>query len=220
MWNGRFFEQITLTALGLVTQLGHQTGDTCPNPTPLRDLMVFALSGVHRLVVRYCGCLGAPRKNIQLLHARLFPATITQPSMAFAFDILDFFHKLQDQNKCNPYDFYHAIIQCTDAAGLSPNIICSFHFTLQCPCLLFCSTAMKRSRWSFASGPTSRYSNEVELSTALMILSRCLTEAWRFCVQPARNQERILSISPRPSCTDNLSAFLRFCCCTHLSLLL
>ena len=34
-----------------------------------------------------------------------------------------FFHKLQDQNKCNLYDFYHAIIQHTDAVGLNPKIV-------------------------------------------------------------------------------------------------
>ena len=85
--------------------------------------MVFDLSGVHRLVVRYCGCDGTLSKDIQLLDAYWFPATIYRPATAFAFDILDFFHKLQDQNKCNPYDFYHAITQRSDAAGLNPEIV-------------------------------------------------------------------------------------------------
>ena len=85
--------------------------------------MVFNLSGAHRLVVRYCGCGDAPSKYDQLLRGCWFPATFENPSTVFAFDILDFFHKLQDQNKCNPYDFYHAIIQCMDAAGLNPEIV-------------------------------------------------------------------------------------------------
>ena len=85
--------------------------------------MVFDLSGAHRLIVQYCYCDSSPPKNIQLLRFRWFPATIKRPSTAFAFDILDFFHKLQNQNKCNPYDFYHAIIQRTDAAGLNPEIV-------------------------------------------------------------------------------------------------
>jgi len=90
--------------------------------------MVFDLSGAHRLVVRYCGCEAAPPKHIQLLRARWFPATIDRPSTVFAFDILNFFHKLQNQNKCNPYDFYHAIIQRANAAGLDPEIVSIFHF--------------------------------------------------------------------------------------------
>jgi len=126
IWDGHFFKDTSLTALGLVIQLGHQIGDACHSPTPLRDLMVFDLSGAHRLVVRYCDCIGAPARHIQLLRGRWFPATINRPSTAFAFDILDFFHKLQDQNKCNPYDFYNAIIQRTDAARLNPEIVSSF----------------------------------------------------------------------------------------------
>lgn len=124
MWNGLFFNDVTLTAAGLTLQLGHRVGDTCSAPSSLRDLMVFDLSGVHRLVVRYCGCDGTLSKHAQLLRARLFPATIDRPATAFAFDILDFFHELQNQNKCNPYDFYRAIIQRSDAAGLNPAIVC------------------------------------------------------------------------------------------------
>lgn len=123
MWNGRCFDDATLTAAGLVIQLGHHVDDTCPAPSSLHDLMVFDLSGVHRLVVRYCGCDRTIPKYIQLLRARWFPATIDRPATAFAFDILDFFHGLQNQNKCNPYDFYHAIIQRSDAAGLRPEIV-------------------------------------------------------------------------------------------------
>ena len=85
--------------------------------------MVFDLSGVHCLIVCYCGCDGTLSKDIQLLNAYWFPATIYHPAMAFAFDILNFFHKLQDQNKCNPYDFYNAITQCSNAAGLNPEIV-------------------------------------------------------------------------------------------------
>ena len=85
--------------------------------------MVFDLSGVHRLVVHYCGCDGNLSKDIQLLDAYWFPATIYCPATTFAFDILNFFHKLQDQNKCNPYDFYNAITQHLNAAGLNPEIV-------------------------------------------------------------------------------------------------
>ena len=88
--------------------------------------MVFDLGGVHRLVVRYCNCgsLGASvAKYRQLLRARWFPATIDRPSTVFTFSLLDFFHTLQDRNKCNPYDFYHTIIQQTDAAGLDEEVV-------------------------------------------------------------------------------------------------
>jgi hypothetical protein len=88
--------------------------------------MVFDLSGAHRLVVRYCHCHRHIPKHIQLLRARWFPATLERPSTVFAFDILDFFHKLQNNSKCNSYDFYNAILQRADAAGLNPEIVCFF----------------------------------------------------------------------------------------------
>jgi hypothetical protein len=89
--------------------------------------MVFDLGGVHCLVVRYCGCgnmADSVPRPIQLLRVRWFPATINRPSTAFTFDLLDFFHTLQNRNKCNPYNFYHTIIQRTDAAGLDNEIVC------------------------------------------------------------------------------------------------
>jgi hypothetical protein len=88
--------------------------------------MVFDLNGVHRLVVRYCDCsvlAGSVPKYTQLLRVHWFPATIHRPSTAFTFNLLDFFHKLQNQNKCNLYDFYNTVIQRTDAAGLDAEIV-------------------------------------------------------------------------------------------------
>lgn len=102
---------------------GHHGDVECPGPSSLRDLMVFDLSRVHRLVVQYCGCGDGIPKHIQLLRARWFPAMIDHLSTVFTFNLLDFFHKLQNQNKCNPYDFYHTIIQRTDAACLDPEIV-------------------------------------------------------------------------------------------------
>ena len=123
MWNGSFFSDTTLTAAGLVVQLGHEVGDTCPAPSALHDLMVFDLSGIHHLVVLYCGCDMTLSKVVQLLDVHWFPAMIDRPATAFTFDFLDFFHNLQDQNKCNPYDFYHTIVQGSNPAGLDPQIV-------------------------------------------------------------------------------------------------
>lgn len=204
IWNGRFFKDTALTALGLVIQVGHQVGDNCPSPSGLRDLMVFDLSGAHRLVVRYCDCINAPARHIQLLRGRWFPATIDRPSTAFAFDILDFFHKLQDQNKCNPYDFYHAIIQRTDAAGLNREIVRYSPPPTVHLFILFYSSGITRFYLSFASGLTSSDSNGVELCTALVPLTRCPLVVWQFCVQPAPTQGRIRLTSLCLSCMRNL----------------
>lgn len=125
-WTGQFYEEATLTSLGQVVQLGHLHGDSCPSPSALKDHLVFDLNGAHRLVIRYCRC---PSNSVshrrQLLRARWFPASVNRPSTSFTFTLLDFFHKLQDQNKCNTYDFYHTIMQRTDNAGVHPEIVSS-----------------------------------------------------------------------------------------------
>jgi len=143
-WNGRFFEDSTLTSAGLVIQLEHHVGNTCPNPSVPHDLMVFDLSGVHRLVVRYCGCNIHLPKDIQLIRACWFPATIERPSTAFTFDLLDFFHKLQDHSKCNPYDFFNTIVRRTDAAALNPEIVSFYLFPPHPPCSSLYSTVTTR----------------------------------------------------------------------------
>ena len=128
-WNGKFFERTNLTALGLIVQLGHDPSDTCAHPSRLHDLMVFDQGGVHRLVVRYCKCGNMGKsipKYVQLQRKRWFPATFERPSTVFTYKLLNFFHTLQNRNKCNPYDFYHTIVQLCDAAGLDPEIVGSF----------------------------------------------------------------------------------------------
>lgn len=115
---------MTLTSLGQVIQLGHLPGESCPSPSLLYDHMVFDLNGVHRIVIQYCHCpSNATPHEVQLFREDWFPATVFRPSTSFTFELLDFFHKLQDQNKCNSYDFYHTIMQCADNAGLEPQVV-------------------------------------------------------------------------------------------------
>ena len=132
-WNSHFFEASTLTSVGLIIQLKHHIGNTCLSPSSLHNLMVFDLSGIHHLIVHYCCCDRPTPNYIQLLCVHWFPAMTEHPSTVFAFNILDFFHKLQNQSKCNPYNFYHTIIQCMDTTGLNPKIVwhflCTSHFS-------------------------------------------------------------------------------------------
>ena len=180
--------------------------------------MVFDLGGVHCLVVRYCGCgsMGACiPKHTQLLHARWFPATIDRPSMAFVFDLLDFFHKLQSCNKCNPYDFYHTIIQRTNAAGLDPEIVGFSHFHIFCHLPILYSIVTMRSHWCFAFGVISNSSNEeVSLSNPVTSRPRRM-EVSRSCVLLAHTLGRILLSFLRTNCMNDCHVVVRVTC-THL----
>jgi hypothetical protein len=56
------------------------------------SVIVVDLLGVHQRRVAWCYCPEAPDKHIQLLRARLFPASIKRPSTVFTFNVLDYFH--------------------------------------------------------------------------------------------------------------------------------
>lgn len=93
--------------------------------------MVLDISGVHTVQIRYCFCeasgknarLNPGARRCQLLHNRLFPATLQRPGTAFTFRLLDFLHKLQTQSKVNLYDFYLSLVSVTDSAGQKPPVV-------------------------------------------------------------------------------------------------
>ena len=153
--------------------------------------------------------------HTQLLRARWFPATIDRPSTVFTFGLLDFFHKLQNRNKCNPYDFYHTIIQQTDATGLDPGIVRSPPSLFHSPLTGSRSTATTRSPWSFAFGVTSNSSNEGVLLTIPVVSSPCRMEALRLYAPPVHTLGKTRLIFLKMSRTNNLYPVCMYPC-THL----
>ncbi|KAG1853038.1 hypothetical protein F4604DRAFT_1933492 [Suillus subluteus] len=112
-WTGGFFEDTSLTKIGLEIHLGHQ-GKPCPEVTddwydtddegdnfaegqwvPLvndpRTTTVVDTSGVHSLMIRFCRCASALGPDMQLFEIGLFPASFTSPKTAFTFAVLDDF---------------------------------------------------------------------------------------------------------------------------------
>ena len=95
--------------MGHRVYLGHQ-GRPCPKAHEIIDgFTIFDVSGVHTIKLVFCGCVGHPPPNIQLLRAQWFPVTIQSPRSAFTFDVLDTFHLLNTQGKLSLYHFYNAI---------------------------------------------------------------------------------------------------------------
>ncbi|KAG1844776.1 hypothetical protein F4604DRAFT_1937331 [Suillus subluteus] len=123
-WTGKCFEDKSLEELGFVWYMGHG-GQPCPfseDPQAWEDMPVDAEAGsvpmetfssstttstltiihstgvfLHNIV--WCGCPGSQRQqHLQLLKARLFPASITRPRTAFTFEVLD--HFLIDALEC------------------------------------------------------------------------------------------------------------------------
>ncbi|KAJ7093352.1 hypothetical protein B0H15DRAFT_947488 [Mycena belliarum] len=117
-WTGAMYERITLKDMGLRIQLGHwhSPDRRCPVPTPAfaDDFVVIDIHGIHEVGLDYCGCGASGLPTVQLLRARLFPATTTNPRTAATFAVMRHFHLLSFESKCSLYEFYQSLSRQTD----------------------------------------------------------------------------------------------------------
>lgn len=110
-WTGTFFKRATLSALGLTICVSHPG---CPS-SRFVEFVIIDTTGVHEISVGFCGCYNAPDLFIQLLRAKLFPATSRQPQTAFTFSLLELFQILNLEARTSAFDFVHALRRMTDA---------------------------------------------------------------------------------------------------------
>ena len=155
MWNGGFFENVTLGSLGLVVNLIHHT-DICPIGPETQLITVIDLSGYHFVRVRFCACSSSSflEHFRQLLRVGWFPASTLQPKTAFTFNLLDTYHKISMQGKLNLFDFYTAIMQKTDNRGHSKVKVYWSVVELIIQLTIFHSTGITRCRGASGSGVT------------------------------------------------------------------
>ncbi|KAG1901642.1 uncharacterized protein F5891DRAFT_1128056 [Suillus fuscotomentosus] len=121
-WQDGFFHAVTLKSLGLHIQLSHKAGETCCHPSPAfhDDFIVIDTHGIHEVGLYFCGCEHEASHYKQLLQARLFPATATDPRTAATFAVLKFFHLLSFESKVSAYKFYHSLAHQSDNTGITP----------------------------------------------------------------------------------------------------
>ena len=84
--------------------------DTDGNPV----ITIIDRSGVHEIGVRWCCCPNAPKLNMQLMAAGLFPATFRNPKMAFTFRVLEEFHLDNLECKTTPSQFFSRLRRLTN----------------------------------------------------------------------------------------------------------
>lgn len=106
-WTGLYFKRTSLHELGARVYLGH-SGLPCPNRSSNSNGRPFVIAdnnGFHKTVLEFCHCdKGIDQAEaLQLVRARLFPATITQPESAFTFRLLDDFHAHTLSSKKSSY---------------------------------------------------------------------------------------------------------------------
>ncbi|KAK7050311.1 CxC2 domain-containing protein [Favolaschia claudopus] len=126
-WKSTHFSRNTLRAIGARLQLGHLRGERCPGMlkrTPeevaadsKKTFCIVDHNGIHEVFVDFCVCGHAQSPMVQLLRARLYPATPLRPASAATFRVLRQFHKHSFESKCSPFEFYNALARETNNTG-------------------------------------------------------------------------------------------------------
>ncbi|KAF8306203.1 hypothetical protein DL93DRAFT_2172222 [Clavulina sp. PMI_390] len=115
-WNGLFFIELSLHQLGLFLDLGHD-GRSCLLPTSKTlKLTVLHTNGIHTLHVKPCTCPSAPSLFIQLLRARLYPATTVNPQTCATMQYLRQCHLLKFEAQASTGSIFSTLIRITDNA--------------------------------------------------------------------------------------------------------
>jgi hypothetical protein len=102
--------------------MGHEHRAVCDRPSEVQSISVMHTNGWHCINVRFCNCTPNEPIYVQLLRARLFPATYDRPSTVFSFDVLDLFEELTLQSKTSMYDFFQTICSVTGKDRPRPNV--------------------------------------------------------------------------------------------------
>ncbi|KAJ7104828.1 hypothetical protein C8R44DRAFT_639918, partial [Mycena epipterygia] len=135
VWAHDCFTLTNLKSLGHRIQLGHGRNGTCPGTlakqaaeeaaaalpgyVPKRDdFCVVDSNGIHKVGLELCSCTLRQTHDIQLLRARLYPATTTNPATAATFRVLRQFHLLSLEAKCSAHHFYNSLARLTNNNGV------------------------------------------------------------------------------------------------------
>jgi hypothetical protein len=166
MWNGSYFQIVSLRALGLRYQLGHGVCELCPFPQPgHKDFVVVAENGIHEIALDFCGCPTGQERFVQILESGWWPSTPKDPQSAFTNSCLRTFHILNLQGRLPPTDYYRGLEQMSNGNGMN-----------SCPvCLTILSNAVSHNVvgrnawpnlwWWFVNGVTQRCVNEPVVDT-------------------------------------------------------
>jgi hypothetical protein len=114
------YRKCDYTAVGAphAIQLGHSDRlapfELCRYSETDIHFIIVHPNGIHGTKIRFCCCPGSPDKITQLMKARLFPGTLSNPITAFSFSTLKQFHLLNLQSKCGAFDFILTLRRLTD----------------------------------------------------------------------------------------------------------
>lgn len=120
-WEGRRFKRCDLGDIGLKIYLGHK-GGMCPSGKE-KKLTVVDINGIHKCTIVFCCCIEARGNATQMIDARIFPSTITNPRLGITFRCLKDFHTHTRASKKSAYDYARALERMTnDPSRVTVNV--------------------------------------------------------------------------------------------------
>jgi hypothetical protein len=116
------FQRTTFKQLGLRIQLGHGKRGQCYRPEKAVDdnFVIVDSHCIHEVGLDFCSCTKAKPCDIQLLRARLYPATGKNPRTAATFGMVQRFDLEALESKCSNREFYNSLSRATDNTGTEP----------------------------------------------------------------------------------------------------
>jgi CxC2 like cysteine cluster associated with KDZ transposases len=113
-WNNCFWEDSSLSQLGLVVNLGHQ-GAVCPKAPLPSNLWIGDSNGFNTVAVRFCSCVATPSGplGIQLLQLNIFPCSNSNPESGFTIQLLRQFGVFSTLGKGSAHKFYAILERLT-----------------------------------------------------------------------------------------------------------
>lgn len=91
------------------------------NRSPRSNIIVVSSTGIYKRSVTWCRCANSPERYVQLLRAKLFPASFERPETAFTFDVLDSFRIDALECKTAALNFMNKIGRISNEAFPSRN---------------------------------------------------------------------------------------------------
>lgn len=118
MWNGSYFERTSLKDAGLVVQLGHKPGNSCPfGSDGHKHFVVMEADHIQEVSIRYCGCEDEDH-DLQLLDYGWWPGTVLEPQTVATMDALHDWHMRNLVAHTTVYDYVRTMEMLTDNTGL------------------------------------------------------------------------------------------------------
>ncbi len=91
----------------------------CRAPVPAHTAFkVLHTTGIHDVVLDYCGCERQLPYHTQLLHRGWYPASHRVPTTCATFRLLEFLHILSLCSKVSIYDFYQTLEKLSVNTGI------------------------------------------------------------------------------------------------------